>query len=190
MWLYALVQATQYVGFVGVPYLATRLKGNGLVRDLGAHDAARATCRSGLAIGVGAPADRRAARVVAVARLIGKDTEDLDERARDLTDRAHGFGLLMLTLVVVFGAPFAEELFFRGLTLRVVRAPAGASLGAGAEFGAVRAPRTSTCSSFPALFVFGLVAGCLAQRTGRLGPSWWTHVGFNATTIAILVLTR
>jgi phosphatidylglycerol:prolipoprotein diacylglycerol transferase len=41
-----------------------------------------------------------------------------------------------------------------------------------------------------ALFVFGLVVGYLVQRTGRLGPAWWTHVGFNATTVVVLVAGR
>jgi membrane protease YdiL (CAAX protease family) len=44
--------------------------------------------------------------------------------------------------------------------------------------------------SLPALFVFGLVAGYLAIRTGRLGLPWWTHVGFNATTMVILIAGR
>ena len=43
---------------------------------------------------------------------------------------------------------------------------------------------------FPALFAFGLVAGILAQRSGRLGPAIWAHVGFNATTTIALLLTE
>ena len=37
-----------------------------------------------------------------------------------------------------------------------------------------------------ALVLFGLVAGYLVQRYGRLGPSIFAHVGFNAVTIAVL----
>ena len=43
---------------------------------------------------------------------------------------------------------------------------------------------------FLGLFVFGLVAGVLAHRTGRLGPSVAAHVGFNVTTVVTLWLTR
>ena len=38
-----------------------------------------------------------------------------------------------------------------------------------------------------ALAAFGLVLSVLAHRTGRLGPSIWAHVGFNATTVVALV---
>jgi membrane protease YdiL (CAAX protease family) len=39
----------------------------------------------------------------------------------------------------------------------------------------------------PALIAFGLVAAYLAERTDRLGPSIWAHVGFNATTVFVLL---
>jgi uncharacterized protein len=188
MWLYSLVQTTQWVGFVGVPVLVTRLKGNGPVRDLGAR-MQRRDVPVGLAIGVGL-------QLIVVPLvsypwlwLLDKDTGDLEERAKDLTDRAHGFGLVMLTLVVVIGAPFAEELFFRGLALRSFSRRLGAVGGLIASSVLFAATHLDLLS-FPALLVFGLVAGVLAQRSGRLGPSWWTHVGFNATTIAALVLQR
>jgi membrane protease YdiL (CAAX protease family) len=41
--------------------------------------------------------------------------------------------------------------------------------------------------TLPALTVFGVVAGVLAVRTGRLGPSIFLHVGFNALTFFVLV---
>jgi membrane protease YdiL (CAAX protease family) len=188
MWLYSLVQAAQYVGFIGIPVLATRLKGNGVVRDLGAR-MEWLDVPKGLALGV-------ALQLVAVplvswpwVEILGKDTGELDDRARELTDRAHGFGLFMLTLVVVFGAPFAEELFFRGLGLRSFERRLGAVFGLIASAAVFSATHLDLLS-LPALFVFGLVAGYLVQRTGRLGLAWFTHVGFNATTIVILVLDR
>ena len=39
----------------------------------------------------------------------------------------------------------------------------------------------------PALVLFGLVAGWLVQRYGRLGPSIFAHMAFNAITVAILL---
>jgi membrane protease YdiL (CAAX protease family) len=42
---------------------------------------------------------------------------------------------------------------------------------------------------FPALFVFGLVVGALAVRFGRLGPSIWTHAGFNLASVVLLLLS-
>ena len=36
---------------------------------------------------------------------------------------------------------------------------------------------------FPGLLAFGIVAGIVAHRTGRLGPAIALHVGFNLTTV-------
>lgn len=188
MTLYALVQASQWVGFVGVPVLASRLKGYGIVRDFGARMEAR-DVPAGLLIGV-------ALQLVMVplvswpwVELLGRDTDELEQRARDLTDRASGIGLVALALVVVVGAPLAEELFFRGLTLRSlmrrVGVPAAIVLSS-----ALFAATHFDLLSFPALFVFGVVMALLVRRTDRLGLAWWAHIGFNATTIAILVADK
>ena len=40
---------------------------------------------------------------------------------------------------------------------------------------------------FPGLFAFGVVAAVLTQRTGRLGTAIWAHVGFNLTTVVLLL---
>ncbi len=39
----------------------------------------------------------------------------------------------------------------------------------------------------PGLFVFGLVLGTCAQRTGRLGMSIFAHAAFNATAVVMLL---
>jgi len=38
---------------------------------------------------------------------------------------------------------------------------------------------------YPGLFVFGLVLGLVALRTGRLGMAITTHVGFNLTGLLL-----
>ena len=113
-------------------------------------------------------------------------TEDLEKPARELTDRAHGAGILLLFLVVAVLAPIAEEIFFRGLVLRSLERRLGTSwaiVGSAALFGAAHLEPLQ----FPALFVFGLVAAVLATRTGRLGPGIWAHTAFNALAVASLV---
>lgn len=39
----------------------------------------------------------------------------------------------------------------------------------------------------PGLALAGLAFGWLAQRTGRLGPAIWAHIGFNLTTLVLLM---
>jgi membrane protease YdiL (CAAX protease family) len=113
-------------------------------------------------------------------------TNDIEKPARELTDRAHGAGVLLLFLVVAVLAPIAEEIFFRGLVLRSIERRLGtrwAIVGSAALFGAAHFEPLQ----FPALFAFGLVAAFLATRTGRLGPAIWAHVAFNSVAVAGLL---
>jgi membrane protease YdiL (CAAX protease family) len=188
MWLYAVVQAAQWIGLIGVPILLSKRRGGGPVRDFGAW-MTRRDVPFGLALGVALQLVMVPLISLPWVLLLGKDTNELDDRAKELTDRAHGFGLFVLTLVVVVGAPFAEELFFRGLTLQAFTRRVGV-VGGIVGSALVFAATHLDLLSFPALAVFGIVMGVLVHRSGRLGPAWWAHVGFNATTIAILVLQR
>jgi hypothetical protein len=124
-----------------------------------------------------------------VLQLLGKDSDDLEKPARELADKAHGPGVLLLVLVVVVGAPLIEELFFRGLTLRSVTrrfgAPAGV-VGSAVLFGLTHFEPLQ----LPALVVFGLLAAFLARRSGRLGPAIWAHVAFNLTAVIQLLADR
>jgi membrane protease YdiL (CAAX protease family) len=113
-------------------------------------------------------------------------TDDIEKPARELTDRAHGAGVLLLFLVVAILAPIAEEIFFRGLVLRSIERRLGtrwAIVGSAALFGAAHFEPLQ----FPALFAFGLVAAFLATRTDRLGPAIWAHVAFNSVAVAGLL---
>ncbi len=140
----------------------------------------------GLAVGVGT--QLVAAQVVAALyRWVGIDADQIGRSAEELADRAGGTAGAVVALVLFAGlAPFAEELFYRGLWLRALRQHLGrwAAIGVDAVlFASVHfAPY-----DFPALVVVGAVFAWLAVRTGRLGPSIWAHVGFNATALTFLL---
>jgi membrane protease YdiL (CAAX protease family) len=123
---------------------------------------------------------------VPLVRWTSVTTQQLEKPARELTDRAHGGGVLLLFIVVAVVAPIVEEIFFRGLILRALQrrmSTGWAIVVSAALFGAAHLEPLQ----FPALFVFGLVAAILATRTGRLGPGIWAHVAFNAVAVAALV---
>ncbi len=184
----AIGQVGQWLGFFLVPYLATRLKGSGLVRDLGLRFERRDLWVGGAA-GVGVEL-----LVVPLVSypwiwLLGKDTDELERRANLLADRADTFGAaLLLFLVVGLGAPFFEEIFYRGLVqgavLRRNLAPALAIVLTAAAFAAAH----TSLIEFPALFVFGIGVGVLAHRAGRLGPAICAHVAFNLVTVITTVV--
>lgn len=177
-----------WIFLIGVPAFATRVKGNGLVRDLGLSFRVRDL--PAFALGIGLQAIVVPALYWPLFRFTDLTSDDVAQDARDLVDAASGAGVLVLVLVVSVGAPFAEELFFRGLLLRSIErrwqvgaAVAGSTvLFAASHFQGIQ---------FPALVVFGAVAGWLAVRSGRLGPAMLCHAGFNAWTLfALLVLDQ
>ena len=92
--------------------------------------------------------------------------ELVENRAKDLFDNATGGWLLVLILVVLFGAPIVEELitaaWFAGVHLRLVE--------------------------LPGLFAFALVLGFCFYRTNRLGMSIIAHVAFNATGLLLVAI--
>jgi membrane protease YdiL (CAAX protease family) len=120
--------------------------------------------------------------------LLGLDTDKLGETAEELADSAVGAGnVVLLVLVVVVGAPIVEELFYRGLWMRSIERRTGrpwvALVGSSLIFGIAHFQPFDLVALAPA----GLVFGWLAQRSGRLGPAIWAHVGFNALAVVALL---
>jgi membrane protease YdiL (CAAX protease family) len=109
----------------------------------------------------------------------------VERNARDLYDRAHGGWLVGLIAVVVIGAPFVEELMYRGLLQRAAlrRVNYAFAVVVVAAFFALIHFRWV---EYPGLFVFGLVLGVCALRTGRLGMGIAAHMAFNATGLLLV----
>jgi membrane protease YdiL (CAAX protease family) len=171
---------------VGVPVVATRIKGNGVVTDLGLRVRWPADLGA-FVLGVVLQAVVVWALYVPIFWFSDVDTDDVSNEARKLVDSASGAGIVALVLVVCVGAPIAEELFFRGLLLRATER----------RFGTAVALVVSTVVfglghlqgiQLPALLLFGAVAGVLTVRTGRLGPAILCHMGFNTWTIIQLLV--
>jgi CAAX protease family protein len=109
----------------------------------------------------------------------------IERNARDLYDQAHGGWMIGLVAIVVVGAPVVEEMVYRGLLqgALVRRINDAVALVAVAAFFALIHFRWV---EYPGLFVFGLVLGICAQRTGRLGMSIVAHMAFNATGLLLV----
>ncbi len=121
-----------------------------------------------------------------IEAFVSRDlTKDLEAPARDLTNDARGAGFFVLAVLLIFGAPLVEELFYRGLLLKALKRHLPAPLaviGCGIGFGAAH----FNLVTLPGLAVFGIVLAILAHRSGRLGSSIVAHAAFNATTVAFL----
>jgi membrane protease YdiL (CAAX protease family) len=179
-------QAVLWLFLLGVPLYAARAKGNGVVRDFGLV-ARPADLPGGFALGVFLQAVVVWALYVPVFWLSDLDVDEVSEDARELIDITGGGGLVVLVLLVGVGAPIVEEIFYRGLLLRSLQRRFGDGWALVGSTG-VFALSHAQAIQFPALVVFGAVAGALALRTGRLGPSIALHVGFNAWTLFNLIV--
>jgi uncharacterized protein len=180
----ALLQVPLWLGYLTMPVLAARRKGNGLVEDFGLR-MRPLDVPVGLVIGVLTQLVVVPLVYLPIFWVIGD--RDVSADARALTDRADSpVGVVLLVLIVVIGAPIVEELFFRGLLLRSLERRWGSVWGlliSSLIFGAVHLQPLQ----FPALVVVGLILGVLAQRTGRLGPSIFAHIAFNAVAVGSLL---
>ena len=180
----ALSQVPLWTGLLGVPLWLVRARGVGWAQDLG-WAFRRSDALSGLAIGVGAQAVLVPLLYLPLL-LLGADL-DGSGPARELVDKADGLGIALLFLVVAAGSPLVEEVFFRGLVLKALEArwqPRTALVASSLVFGAAHFQPLQ----FPALVMFGLIAGVLVQRDGRLGRAVWAHVGFNSWTVGVLLV--
>ncbi len=114
--------------------------------------------------------------------------------ARSLPARvALGFSVALL-------GPVTEELLFRGaliFRLRRIRGTAFALIVSSIVFSAlhVASLNAETANQFvrsagaalPQLLIVGLILGWLALRNGRIGPSIFTHVGFNLLGVIFII---
>ncbi|MEM7140509.1 MAG: CPBP family intramembrane glutamic endopeptidase [Actinomycetota bacterium] len=177
-----------WLAFVGVPLIARR-RGLDWRRDMGwgmrAVDVP-------LGLGLGIVSQLLLVPLLYLPILPLVEGDDLEEPARELiagaTDPTAVAALILFTVVL---APFCEEVLYRGLLFRgIVDMEAerrGALAIAVVASSAIFAASHLQVLQFPGLMLIGAVAALAMHRTGRLGTAIWTHVGFNATTIAILL---
>jgi membrane protease YdiL (CAAX protease family) len=184
IWITMLMQLPLWAVLGGVPVYLAVTKGRGVVAELGLRMKA-IDVPVGLAIGAACQMLMVPALYWLVFKAIG--VQDVSAAARELTDRATDpLSILLVFLIVIVGAPVAEELFFRGMAQRTFLhklRPRWAILASSAFF----AISHFQPLQFPALLVFGLILGWLTWKADRLGPAIWAHVGFNAVTAISLI---
>ena len=111
-------------------------------------------------------------------------SDEIEQRARELWDKAHGGWIVVLVVVVALGAPIIEELVYRGLILQALQSRLNdwlALIISAAWFALIHLQPVE----LPGLFAFALVLGICFQRTGRLGMAVMAHIGFNAAGLLL-----
>jgi uncharacterized protein len=183
----ALAQLGLAAGFFLVPWLVTKVKGNGIVVDLGLRARWEDLWKGGAA-GI-------VTQVVLIPLLywplleaLDKSVDDLEGPAQALTDRADGpLDVILLVLIVGVMAAVFEEIFYRGLVQRSLLKrglhPAAAIGITSVVFGATH----FELLQLPGLVVAGAVFGTLAYKADRLGPAIAAHLTFNMVTVIALL---
>jgi uncharacterized protein len=187
LWVVAVTFGPLWLAILGALALVSRAHGTGRFRRDFGLDVRPMDVPVGLA--VGAVSQMVFVPVLYLVLDVFIDTSDKDNLAKELTDKASGWSIVVLIAVVAIGAPIVEELLYRGLLLRafgsrvndVLALVLSSALFAVAHFQALQ---------FAGLMLFGLIAGYLAQRSGRLGLSIFSHIGFNSAALIALLIKR
>ncbi len=178
-------------GFAGAGVLAVWRRGTGsVVRDLGLRF--RWIDLLGVPIGIGGQF-LVALVYVPIASHVHDFHKQFDAPSQRLTGGSHGGAYAVIVICTVIGAPFFEELFFRGVLLRSLArlfgdiggwvGPALAILLSGLLFGLAHAESLQLLG----LALFGVILGLVSWRTGRLGMNMVAHAAFNLMALAAVV---
>ncbi len=181
-----------WAGFFGAAWLSSSVRGtHSLVRDMGLRF--RWIDLVGVPIGVGGQI-LVALMYIPIAQHVSNFNQRFDAPSQKLTGGSHGAGYTLIALCTVVGAPFFEELFFRGVLLRALArlfgtfggwvGPALAIAVTGVLFGLAHAESLQLLG----LAVFGIILSFVAYRTGRLGMNMVAHATFNLTALAAAVV--
>ncbi len=183
-----------WTGLFGACKLAVRKYGTGSLRDLG-------LLRPRLGdLGIGSLAAlvaRVGTLIIAVILVLLFSFDDLTRETSVTNDAGVStLGAIVVIIVAVFGAPFFEELFFRGLVQGVLTRRYGGRIAICAQavaFGLVHyqigMTRGQVVLTFSMIMPVGFLLGCIRWRYQRLGPGMVAHAIFNAMAVAIALAT-
>lgn len=187
LWAFAVSSAALWVGWLGVPLLTCRVRGDGPVVDL--HLASRWSDAAYLALGV---ATQFAASLLVYWPLQSiLDPDDVGETAQlisDKADQAGTAGIALMALLVAVGAPIAEEVCWRGFLFGALDRRWGSRWAVGVSTVAFAVIHGQPYD-MPGLLLIGLVLGVVRARTGRLAPAILAHAGFNLVVVGQLIAT-
>ncbi len=182
-----------WAGFLGSAWLSSGVRGTrSFSRDLGLRF--RWMDLVGLPIGVGGQI-LVALMYVPIAQHVHNFNQRFNAPSHRLTGGSHGVGFAVIAVCTVVGAPFFEELFFRGVLLRSLArlfgkvgglvGPALAIVVSGVLFGLAHAESLQLLG----LAVFGILLSVVSYMTGRLGMNMVAHATFNLMAVAAAVVT-
>jgi membrane protease YdiL (CAAX protease family) len=184
-----------WVGFFLGPWVASKARGTGrFLRDLGVRF--RLVDLAGIPIGIGGQLVLDALYAPFLPQL-----KHFTAPTQKLVGAAHGWGYLVIAILIVCGAPFFEEILFRGVALKALArlfAPATAEptrrravavVGAVVVDGILFGLAHWELYQFAGLAVFGMALAAVSYKTGRLGMNMVAHASFNLLAVLAVLAT-
>jgi membrane protease YdiL (CAAX protease family) len=185
-------QAALWLCLFGACKLAVRRHGNGSLRELGLAALSKRQVGAGLVIGLISRLGAGALVVALVQLFPHEKWRSNAEPALHLNDSI--LSVVVFTAILVVGAPFFEELFFRGLVQGAFTNRFGARValfGTAVCFGLVhyRVGMTAAQAVITVVTIgaTGLVLGATRWHYEKLGPGMVAHAFFNAVVVVVVV---
>lgn len=189
-----LSQLGLWAGFTGALVIASRRYGTGhLFQDFGVR-----MKRNDVWLGLGLSLLGRVLGIVALIPIVTIFRHYFQDLPTDNSilgvDKEDRGALITVAVIATIGAPFIEEMLFRGLIMGSLRrlGAVWALILQAVLFGSVHmevdAGRRNILT-FVAIACAGLVLGWCAQHYKRLGVGMWTHFFFNLLAVGILLAT-
>jgi uncharacterized protein len=183
-----------WVGFFVGPLVASRVRGTKrFVADLGL--AFRPIDVVGVAVGLGGQLLVTLLYLPFVSHL-----KNFTAPTTKLTGGAHGGAFVMIALLTVLGAPFFEELFFRGLLFQGLLAMFGGRAKAASSWvvlasavlldGLLFGLAHAEFEQLAGLALFGCILAFVVYKTKRLGMSMVAHASFNLVAVLAIASNR
>ncbi len=184
-----------WVGFLAGPWAASKMRGTGrFLRDLGVRF--RLVDLAGIVVGVGGQLVLDALYAPFLPKL-----KHFTAPTQKLVGASHGWGYLVIAILTVIGAPFFEEILFRGLAFKAL-----ARLFAPSARGSARRRTIGVAAAvivdgvlfgfahwelyqFAGLAVFGMLLAVVSYKTGRLGMNMVAHASFNLVAVLAILAT-
>ena len=163
-----------WAALAGVPLLVARRRGGSVRREL--HLAVRWV---DVGIGILAALVVLTAGVAYIMVLLALGRPIPTAAVADVAADANGVALLVLALLIAFGAPVVEELHFRGLWWQALQARGVGEWATVAVTAAVFALAHAEWARLPVLLAAGIAMGVVRLLTGRLGASIVCHMIIN-----------
>ncbi|MGH2719191.1 MAG: lysostaphin resistance A-like protein [Actinomycetota bacterium] len=188
--LTALAQAGLWAGLLLPVMLASKWYGSGSIwRDFGIRRE-----RHDLWRGMGFSVLGRVAGLVLVVPIIALNAKFSGSDVQSITGAKGDWPLYALMIAIaLIGAPFVEELYFRGLLLRSLVPLTGTATAIGLQaaiFASMHLKPSyglGNVSVFLAVGVMGVVQGIIAERYRRLGPAMFSHGIYNLAAVLALI---